>query len=317
MYLLVIKQLVIMLIIAVSGFALSRIFKFGKDEQKFVSKFLLYFINPCLILSHFNLDFNFEKLKNLGIVILISSVVHGVMLLLGILFFRSKTVEGKELDSIDKIAIAFTNCAFIGIPLIEGVLGSEGVFYLLGYIVVFNIFLWTFGYAIIDGKVHIKKLVTNPNIIAVFCGIILFCIPVKLPEIIYSPLKLIGGMNTATSMVLLGMLFANFNISSDSSIKTYIARGTKLTLFRLVVCAVVNLLIIVCIFNLFNFVQDIKLICFVVFISSLCPVGMSVSSFAVLFNKDESYSGFLVIETSIFSIITIPCAVAIAELFIK
>mgnify|MGYP003305346482 CR=1 FL=1 len=37
------------------------------------------------------------------------------------------------------IAIAFTNCAFIGIPLIEGVLGSEGVFYLLGYIVVFNI----------------------------------------------------------------------------------------------------------------------------------------------------------------------------------
>jgi hypothetical protein len=44
---------------------------------------------------------------------------------------------------------------------------------------------------------------------------------------------------------------------------------------------------------------------------------MSVSSFAVLFNKDESYSGFLVIETSIFSIITIPCAVAIAELFIK
>lgn len=63
MYLLVIKQLVIMLIIAVSGFVLSRIFKFGKDEQKFVSKFLLYFINPCLILSHFNLDFNFEKLK--------------------------------------------------------------------------------------------------------------------------------------------------------------------------------------------------------------------------------------------------------------
>ena len=146
-----------------------------------------------------------------------------------------------------KIAIAFTNCAFIGIPLIEGVLGSEGVFYLLGYIVVFNIFLWTFGYAIIDGKVHVKKLLTNPNIIAVLFGIILFCIPVKLPDIIYSPLKLIGGMNTATSMVLLGMLFANFNISADGSIKTYLARGTKLSLFRLVVCAVVNLLIIGCI----------------------------------------------------------------------
>lgn len=317
MYLLVIKQLVIMLIIAVSGFFLSKAFKFGKDEQKFVSKLLLYFINPCLIFSHFNLDFNFEKLKNLGIVILISCVIHLVMLAIGLIFFRSKTSQGMELDCIDKIAIAFTNCAFIGIPLIEGVLGSEGVFYLLGYIVVFNIFLWTFGYAIIDGKVNIKKVFTNPNIISVVLGIVLFCVPVKLPDIIFTPLKLIGGMNTATSMILLGMLFANFRFTVHEQVKAYVFRVLKLSFFRLVFNAIVNFLIILLIFRFFNFVQDIRLICFVVYISSLCPVGMSVSSFSVLFNKDESYSGLLVIATSVFSIITIPCAVAVAELFIK
>ena len=141
MYLLVIKQLVIMLIIAVSSFILSKVYKFGKNEQKFVSKILLYFINPCLIFSHFNLDFNFEKLKNLGIVIIISCVIHLVMLAIGLIFFRSKTPQGMSLDGIDKIAIAFTNCAFIGIPLIEGVLGSDGVFYLLVHLLHLRRFL--------------------------------------------------------------------------------------------------------------------------------------------------------------------------------
>ena len=62
MYLLVIKQIIIMLIIAASSFAISKSFKFGKTELQFVSKMLLLYINPCLILSHFDLDYDVEKL---------------------------------------------------------------------------------------------------------------------------------------------------------------------------------------------------------------------------------------------------------------
>ena len=50
MYLIVLKQLGVMAVIALAGFAAAKAFGFGKKEQTFVSKLLLYVINPCLIL---------------------------------------------------------------------------------------------------------------------------------------------------------------------------------------------------------------------------------------------------------------------------
>lgn len=118
---------------------------------------LLFFVNPSLILSHFDMDFDEQKLKAFGIVAILSVAAHFVMLFTALFFARSKKAEDKSLDCIDKLSMIFTNCGFIGIPLIHGVLGSEGVFYLLSYIAVFNIFMWTFGYYLMAGTINLKK----------------------------------------------------------------------------------------------------------------------------------------------------------------
>ena len=324
MWILVAKQLVIMLIIALLGFSVSKAFKFEKREQQCISKLLLYFINPCLIITQFNLEFDANKLKSLGLVLLISSVLHIFMIIIALIAFRGKTEEEKSLDKLDRIALVFTNCAFIGIPLINGVLGQEGVFYLLGYVVIFNIFLWTFGYIMVGGKMQIKKLITNPNIIAVTIGIILFILPVTLPDVIAKPLSHIGAMNTATAMLLLGMLFATFKLKQQAHDRDYLApvqakpvnyvwRVAKLTIFRLVIMIPVSLFTVYAFYRLFSGFPNIRTICYVIYICSLTPVAMSVSSFAVLFNKDESYSGLLVMSTSAICIATLPLAIALAE----
>ena len=90
MYILVIKQLVIMLLIAALSFFVSRKFKFGENEKQFVSKLLLFFINPCLILNQFNIDFEAEKFKSFGVCFVLSFIVHLVMVLLSLVFFRNK-----------------------------------------------------------------------------------------------------------------------------------------------------------------------------------------------------------------------------------
>ena len=311
MYLLVIKQLVIMILIAVAGFAVTRKFKFGMQEQQFVSKVLIYFINPCLIFSRFDMDYDLEHLKTFGLVTVMSVIVHLAMILAALIFCRSKTEEGKSLDSIDKLALVFTNCGFIGIPLIDGVFpGTQAVFYLLPFIITFNVFLWIFGYFIFCGKVNLKKLITNPNIIAVLLGIIIFCLPFRLPQVIAAPVKSISSMNTAMAMFLLGMLFANFHGFQ----KFYIGRMIKLCLLRFGLIMFISLGLVYAFYNIFGGLSDIRLICYVIFIASLCPVGMSVSSFAVLFNKDESYAGLSVLATSVVCVLTLPLSVAFAEL---
>ena len=199
MYLLVMKQLITMLLIVLSGFIFAKCFKVGDKEQKFLSKMLLYFINPCLVVSSFNLEFDALKLKQLGFVAAISLIVHGLMILVGLLFTLSKNEAKRDLNILDRVGTAFTNCGFVGIPLIRGVFGDEGVFYLMGYLIIFNLLIWTYGYHQLSGTINLKKIITNPNIIAVCIGLVIFCLPVTLPEFIAKPVSMIGDLNTATS----------------------------------------------------------------------------------------------------------------------
>lgn len=314
MHFLVMKQFVIMIIIAAAGFIITRAFKFGKTEQNYVSTTLLYFINPCLIIDHFNIEFDASRLKSFAFATCLSIVVHLLMMAFAVLIFRSKTEEEKALDCLDRTAAVFTNCGFIGIPLIHGVLGTEGVFYLLAYVAVFNVMLWTLGYALIAGKPNAKKIITNPNILCVLIGIVIFCLPFKIPEIIATPIKLIGGMNTATAMILLGMLFANFKCKN---IQRRAFRVIRLCFVRHILFAFVALLVVFFATKCFPKINDLKMICTVVYIAALCPVGMSVSSMAVIFDRDESYSALLCLCTSIISVITLPASVALAEHVLK
>ena len=134
MYILVSKQLLTMAIIGLGGFIFAKIFTVTETERKFLSKLLLYFINPCMVLNSFNREFESEKLLILGIVVILSLIIHGLMIGLGFLTCKEK---------IDRLAIAFTNCGFIGIPLIRGVFGDEGVLFLMGYLIIFNVLVWT------------------------------------------------------------------------------------------------------------------------------------------------------------------------------
>ena len=253
MFVLVVRQLFIMLLIAFSGFIVTKNFGFGEKEQKFVSKILTYFINPSLIIARFDMDFNFERLKTLGIVILLSIVIHFVMILVSILFIRKRTPVDYEFSDIERVGIVFTNCGFIGIPLISGVFpDSNGVFYLLNHI---------------------------------------------------------SSMNTGMAMFLLGMLFVTFGKFK----KEYLTRAIKVCFVKYFVIALAVLAVVFGAYHLLQNVNEIRLICYVCFIAALCPVGMMVSSFAVLFNKDESYTAFLTLVTSVVSLVMLPLSVLAAE----
>ena len=282
MYILVTKQLITMAIIGLGGFIFARIFKVNESERKFLSKLLMYFINPTMVLNSFNREFDSQKLVLLGIVVLLSLIIHVVMIILGIFTCKEK---------IDRLAIAFTNCGFIGIPLIRGVFGDEGVIFLMGYLAIFNILVWTYGYHQLSGTSKIIKVITNPNIIAVALGVVIFCMPFTLPDVIGRPLSLVADTNTAISMVLVGVLIADFHPSES---KTVFPRLVKMSLLRLVVCSVINIVILFAAYKMIGNMDGARMIIFVVLICSLCPVATSIPSLACLFDQDAAYASLTV-----------------------
>ena len=291
-----------MIIITLAGYIFARIAKVTDEQQKFMSRLLLYFINPFLVFNSFNMEFSWHKFGQLWFAAFIALILHGVMILLGILSSKEK---------IDRVAVAFTNCGFVGIPLIRGVFGDEGVFYLMGYLIIFNVLIWPYGYYQFSGTTNVKKIITNPNIIAVMLGIILFCVPIKLPEFIQKPIVMIADINTPMAMLLLGILFARFEFD-----RTYIKRLVKTVLFRLVIASLCNLVIILVAYKIFAGVQDIKMMLFAIYICSMCPVATTIPGLAVVFDHDKSFASLVVTVTSLFCIVTIPSFVALAEFII-
>lgn len=313
MYVLVVKQLMIMLIIAVSGFAVTKKFNFGKTEQRFISELLLLYVNPCLILNNFNIDFDQSKFRGFLVAFGISIAVHLMMMLIALVFYPS-SFRGKEnaLAGLNRLASVFTNCGFIGIPLINGVLGGDGIFYLLAFIVVNTIFIWTFGTMMMGEKINLKKIITNPNVICIIAGLIIFRMPFKIPEVLAKSIGFIGNINTPMAMMLLGMLFANFSGGRKSE---YVVPVIKLCIVRHIVMFAAMLAAMKFALLFIPDFESLRTICFVLYIACLCPVGMSISTFAVLFEKDESYAALLCLASSIVCVVTLPASVAIAESF--
>ncbi len=305
MFSLVMRQLSIMAIIGLGGFIYAKIVKVQENEYKFLSKLLLYFINPFMIVNSFNQSFDSQKFRQLLFVVLLALIAHFVMILLGA--FTTK-------DKVDRLAVSLTNCGFIGIPLVRGVFGDEGVFFLMGYLIVFNTMVWTYGYYQMGGSINIKKLITNPNIIAITFGLILYVIPASLPELIMKPINMIGDLNTAVSMILIGILLANFNFAES---KAYILKIIKTLALRLIITGILNIAVMFVIYKIFGAFPQIQLLIFVVLIASLCPVATSIPGLAVVFNKDATYASVLVSLSSILCLFSLPAMIALAELVIK
>ena len=93
-----------MIAITLAGYIFARIVKVTDEQQKFMSRMLLYFINPFLVLNSFNMEFSWHKFGQLWFAALIALVMHGIMILLGILSSK---------ENIDRIGVAFTNCGFV------------------------------------------------------------------------------------------------------------------------------------------------------------------------------------------------------------
>ncbi len=179
----VLQQTIIMFIIVFIG---ALCYKFGlitENGKKQLSSLVMYIVNPLLIFLAYQTDFNTELLEGLAWTALMAVILYVVFIPLSHLILKDK--ENRE-AAIERFSVIYSNCGFMGTPLILGVFGSEGVVLQNGFITVFNIFVWSHGLMIIKSEKDSKsvfKAFKTPALIAVLLGLICFFLQLRLPEI--------------------------------------------------------------------------------------------------------------------------------------
>lgn len=294
------EQITKMVIMMSFGYVLFKIKWLSNHTTKDLSTILLKVITPCVIVTSFMVGFSQEILNSLVIAFGLSVT----SLLIGVFISR---VFFKEDKMLNRFAIAFSNTGFLGIPLVQGLLGQEYIIYLSLYIALFNVLLWSYGVNEMSKNkkaVNLKAMLVNPNMIALGVGLIIFIFGLECPPLIKDTLVSIGQTNTPLGMFVLGAY-----IAKDPLVDIIFEKeGYIVALFRLIIVPLVTLFVLKLVPN---YLYEVKL---VVLIASATPSATASAMFAQVYNKDYGYAARLVSLTTMFSIISIPLIVTIASL---
>lgn len=293
-------QVAVMFIIMSIGILCYKKKMISENTGAELSKFLLMIVNPCVILHAFQIEYKPELLNGLVISAILAVVSNTLGVIIATLFIR-KNPERKEYI-VERFAIVFSNCGFMGIPLIQAVVGDIGVFYASTYVAVFNLFTWTYGVSIMKGKMNLKdiiKVLTSAPIISIVVGIAIFIFSVKLPLVIAKPIEFISSLNTPLAMIVTGIYLARTDIKS--ALKNI--RIFAVSALRLIVVPAVMLIVFIFI-GAENEIFASLLVANM--IATACPTASSTLMMSRMFERNAEYASMIITVSTLFSILTIP-----------
>lgn len=181
------NQVAIMLLLILAGMLCYRLHLLTDRGVKELSGIVLQVVNPIVILLAYHRELELRLVQNLGWTFLLSAVAMGAGIGLATLLIRNK--PGRE-TAVERLSAVYSNCGFMGIPLVKALLGYEGVFYLTAFLTVFNLLIWTHGIMSVTGSRDPRSLLhvlRSPAILAIPLGMILFFGRITLPGFCQKP----------------------------------------------------------------------------------------------------------------------------------
>lgn len=303
------NQVVVMFLLLVTGMILYKIGLITDEGNRQMAGVVLYVVAPLLILDTYSMEYDATITKNmlLGFVLSAISIVLGILISY-FLWFGSK----KESFSTERFTVIFTNCGFMGIPLAEAVFGDIGVIYCTTYITMFNLFVWTYGLALMRGKSKEKRSLKErlkpfltPTMFCIVIGLLLYFLQIPLPKQLKSAVGYISSMNTPLAMIVSGIYIAQGDLFGA-------LRKGRVYAVSAVKCLAVPLLMIF-VLAFLPFDEKLKT---TILILSACPSGANGMLFANRFGGDTKTASNVFTVTTIASIFCIPLMVMASEWFV-
>ena len=314
-FLIVAQQVAVLFVLMGFGAVMRKAGFFKENAIDGIVNVLLLVVTPCLIVDVFQRPFDSSMLKGLGIAFLIAVLAHVVLILMAKAAVHHRN---EDIRRPLRLAAVFSNAGFMGIPLEQAVLGDIGVFYGIVYVVVFNLFMWSWGYHImkneerrvmrVGGKTPRSSFfnlhsVVNPGTVGIVLGAPLFFLSMKLPVVIGVPVHHMANLNTPLAMIVIGYALAGAEFRKVVRTEAvYVA-----TIVRLVICP---LLVIAALYP-FRHALDRNMM-LAMTVAASAPVAAMVSMFAQKFGRDVDVSVAVVSGTTLLSILTMPVVIAFA-----
>ena len=292
---------------------------------KGLSNLVLYIAQPALILRSYLRAYDSRILVNMLWVFVFSVITHVIFTAVTLLSFKNSPDSRRRML---RFATIFSNAAFMGMPLIESVIGSEALIYASIYNITFNGFLWTLGVYIctanrdIDGDgvddgehmrkndgINFAKVLLHPTMLAAFIGLACFFLSLdagipkeNMPIYAKFIVEVLDGLKSLVaplSMIVLGLRLAEIDLKGFFKEKDmYLCLALRHILLPAAVFAIMRIV---------TLVADVHIdVLTSVLIMASAPVATSATMFAEKYDCDSAYVSKIVAVSTIISIATMP-----------
>ena len=285
------EQVLILFALMAVGFALGKAKLMGDKGSLAMTNLVMYAVSPAMMVVAFQREKDTADLHNFLVCLLLAVAVHAVSILLACAALRGKDGTCGVL----RFGAVFSNCGFMGYPLMTALLGSIGVFYGSAYVVVFTVLTWTMG-------VYLKSILLNPGVLSVAAAMVLYLLSVSLPEIVMTPLTYLANMNTPLPTIVVGYQLSHANFRHAFADR----RSWTALVLRL---AVIPLLTVGGCYAL----RVDSAVALVTVIAASTPPAALLSMFAQKFERDTRLASSVVSVFTALSVLTIPPVVGLAQ----
>ena len=301
-FLIVMGQVLTLFLMMAVGFFFAKRGQLTSAALSQMSHVLLYVVAPCVIIdSLLKAQPSPELIHSILMCTAALLLTYALYMLLAAPFFPKKDPDTR--DTL-RFGMVYGNTSFMGLPLIQGVLGSGALIYCTVSMAVFSITTWTHGAILMGGKENasVKKAILNPGVIGCVIGFIFFFSGLRLPSPVATAIDYLADLNTPLAMLVIGGQMASSNLAETFRKPTlYAASAVKLLAFPLLTALVLLP------FGLNSLTYSTLVIL------SACPTAGVTGIFAQSFRRDTATAAQMITLSTLLSIATLPLLALLAR----
>lgn len=292
------EQLALLFVILFVGYFAAKLRLLPQNSSKVLADLVVNITCPattlCAVANSTHAMSNTVVLAFLGIT---AAVLLG-QILLGKLFTRALRLNGPT-GGAYQFMLVFSNCGFLGYPVVQALLGSDAVFIASIYNLVFQLLCFTYGIRLVAGdpeKVRIRPIFfCKPMIITAVLALVLYMANVPFHPAIVKALSLLDPITSPASMLALGCLLATYPIKKVfGSWKIYVFTFVRLIVIPVAVWAA-----------LLPFIKD-ELILGVLTVISGLPAATNTALLCTKYDGDEATAASGIFISTLLCMVTLP-----------
>lgn len=295
-------QMLSLLLMIGAGYVMTRLKMMDAHTNSHMSHMIVNVFNPLLMLASAANAVGQIPMQTVGTVMVIAAAMFLFFIVAGMLLsplFDKDPAQKK----IYQLMFVFSNLGFIGIPVVNNILGAEYVVYVSEFMLAYNLVFYSYGIALMDGSFSFAsmKAMINPGTVCSILALLVIAFEIHLPDFIQTAVSYLGNVASPMALVAVGFTLANSDLKKIfCDRKLYIFSAVKLLALPLVMLPFLRM-----------FTREPELIAV-----SMVMFGMPVGNMPLILGTQKGIDcttcSAAIILTTVLCVLTVPILMAVA-----